>query len=88
MKINIINDEKENLLFELDNQTVAELLKVELSKNEDIELAAWKKEHPEKPVLFEVKTSGKYAKKEVLEALSKIDKDLDKLLEDFKKAIK
>lgn len=88
MEVKILKDEKENLIFELDNQTVAELLRVYLNTDDAVSLAAWKKTHPDKPVMFELRTKGKAAKKVLEDAVEAIAKESNKYLEDFKKAIK
>jgi DNA-directed RNA polymerase subunit L len=51
-------------------------------------LAAWKKEHPEKPVIFEIKTKGKTAKKALEDAVKAVEKDSDNVLDEFRKSIK
>ena len=88
MEVNILKDEKDNLIFELDNQTIAELLRVYLNNEDAVSLAAWKKIHPDKPVTFEIRTKGKSAKKVLEDAAEAIAKDSNKYLEDFKKALK
>lgn len=88
MKVQIIKEEKENLIVELDNQTVAELLRVYLNQDDAVSMAAWKREHPEKPVRLEIKTKGKSAKKVLEDAVSKTEKEIEKYLEEFKKSIK
>ena len=62
MEVKVLKDEKENLIVELDNQTVAELLRVYLNKEDAVTLAAWKREHPDKPVILEIRTKGTLAK--------------------------
>jgi DNA-directed RNA polymerase subunit L len=86
MEIKIINDEKNELIFSINNQTVAEVIRTYLNKDSSIKLAAWKKEHYSKPLIMKIKTEGKTAKKALSEAISKIQKDLDKYKEEFKKA--
>ncbi len=88
MEIKILKDEKDNLLVELENQTIAEILRVYLNEDESVVLAAWKREHSNKPVIFEIKTKGKAAKKALNDAASKIEKDTGKYLDEFKKAVK
>jgi DNA-directed RNA polymerase subunit L len=88
METKVLTDEKENLVIEMDNQTIAELLRVYLNKDENIVIAAWKRTHPNKPVIFEIKTKGKVAKKVLEEAVGAIEKDTSKVLDDFKKAVK
>ena len=86
MEVNIIKDEKDHIILETDNQTIAEIVRVYLNKDSSVELAVWKKEHPEKPVVFELKTSGKSAKKALADAISSVEKDTEKYLNEFKKA--
>ena len=88
MELKVLKDEKDNILVEMNNQTVAELLRVYLNKDDAVELAAWKRSHPEKPVILEVKTKGKSAKKALEDAVAKVEKELGKVLDEFKKAMK
>ncbi len=88
MEVKVIKNEKENLLVEVDNQTVAEILRVYLNEDDAVVMAAWKREHPNKPVIFEIKTKGKSAKKALEDAASAIEKETEKYLDEFKKAIK
>jgi len=88
MEIKILKDEKNNLKIEIDNQTIAELLRNYLNEDSSVELAAWKKENPDKPVIFEIITKGKTAKKALEDAVASAEKDADKILEEFKKAVK
>ena len=85
MEINILKSSKDELELEIENLTIAEILRVYLNKDSSVEFAAWKREHPtEKPVLA-VKTKGKTPKKAVADAVNLITKDLDKVEADFKK---
>ena len=86
MEVNIIKDEKDHLILETDNQTIAEIVRVYLNKDSSVELAVWKKEYHEKPAIFEIKTSGKSAKKALADAISAVEKDTEKYLNEFKKA--
>jgi DNA-directed RNA polymerase subunit L len=88
MEAKIVKDEKENLIIEMDNQTVAELLRIYLNKEDSVEFAAWKREHPDKPVIFEIKTKGKSARKALEDAADAIEKESEKYVEEFKKALK
>ena len=72
----------------MDNQTIAELLRVHLNEDEGVQMAAWKRDHPDKPVIFEIKTKGKTAKKALEDASAKIEKETEKILDEFKKAVK
>ena len=86
MEVKIIKDEKDNLIVEIDNQTIAEIVRVYLNKDPSVELAAWKRDHPETPVVLEIKTKGKAAKKALDDAVSAIEKEANKYLDEFKKA--
>lgn len=88
MEVKILKDEKDALVAELDNQTVAEILRVYLNEDSNVELAVWKREHPDKPVVLEIKTKGKTAKKALADAASQIEKDTEKYADEFKKALK
>ncbi len=85
MEINILKDSKDEMEIQLENLTMAELLRVYLNKDSAVSFSAWKRKHPtEKPILA-VKTKGKTPKKAVNEAVSAIIKDLDKVSGDFSK---
>ena len=86
MNINILKVEKEELEIEIDSITIAEILREYLNKDDDVKLAAWRREHPNKNPVLLVKTKGKTAKKAVVDAISQIEKESTKLLSDFKKS--
>lgn len=86
MKVNYLKDEKNEAEIEMDNQTVVEVLRVYLARDEQVSFVAWKKEHPNKNPVLKIKTSGKTARKAVSDAINQIEKELDKLESDFKKA--
>lgn len=88
MEVNILKDEKDNMIVEMDNQTVAELLRVYLNEDDSVQLAVWKREHPEKPVMLEIKTKGKSARKALEDAIKEVEKSTEKVLDEFKKALK
>lgn len=77
MNIEILEQDKNNLELKIDNITIAEILRVYLNK-QGIEFAAWRREHPTKPVIFKIKSSDKSMKKEISDAVSAIKKDLNK----------
>ena len=85
MELNILKNEKEEIEFEIESLTIAEILRVYLNKDSSVTFAAWKREHPTKKPILLVKTKGKTAKKAVDDAVSAITKDLDKVESDFKK---
>jgi len=86
MEIKILKDEKNDLEVQIDNQTITELVRVYLNEDNAVKLAAWRKEHYSKPLVLKVKTEDKTAKKALQDAISKIQKDLEKYAEEFKKA--
>lgn len=85
MEITILKNEKEEIKLEIENITLAEILKVYLNKDSSVNFAAWRREHPTKNPVLKVKTKGKTAKKAVNDAISAINKELDKVEADFKK---
>lgn len=85
MEINILKDDKNELEFEIDNQTVAEIVRVYLNKDDSVKIGAWKREHYSKPVTMKITTEGKTAKKALQDAIAKVQKDLEKYQDEFKK---
>jgi len=85
MNIKIRKSEKHELEIGVDNLTVVELLRTYLNKDDSVNFAAWKREHPSKPPILHIKTNGKGAKKALQDAISKIEKDTGKILAEFKK---
>ena len=86
MEIKIIKEEKNELEVKIDNQTVAELVRVYLNQDSSVKLGAWKKEHYSKPLILRIETEGKSAKKALQDAIAKAQKDLKAYAEEFKKA--
>ncbi len=86
MEIKILKDEKNELKLQMDNLTIVELLRVYLNQDDSVKFAAWRREHPSKPPILEIKTAGKTAKKALQDAINRIEKDTDKILAEFKKA--
>lgn len=86
MNIKYIKDEKNEAEIDIDNLTIAEILRAYLAEDESVSFVAWKKDHPSKNPLLKVKTAGKSARKAVSDAVSRIEKDADKLVEEIKKS--
>ena len=84
MEIKIIKEEKNLIEVEIENLTIAEILRVYLNKDSSVEFAAWRREHPTKNPILKVETKGKGVKKALNDAVKAIEKDLDKILKDFK----
>jgi len=78
MEIEILNQDKNLLEIKLDNPTIVEIFRVYLNR-QGVEFAAWRREHPTKPLVFRIQTSGKTPKKAISEAAIAIRKDLDKI---------
>ncbi len=85
MEINVLKSSKDEIEVELDSLTISEILRVYLNKDSSVTFAAWKRDHPTKKPSLIIKTKGKTAKKAVEDAVSEIEKDLEKVEADFKK---
>ena len=86
MKANFLKDEKNEAELELDNLTIAELLREYLSQDSGVSFVAWKREHPTKNAVLKIKTFGKTVRKAVSDAVSRIEKEADKLVDEVKKS--
>lgn len=85
MEINILKNSKDEIEVEIEDLTIAEILRVYLNQDSSVTFAAWKREHPTKKPVLKVNTKGKTAKKAIGDAVNSITKDLDKFEGDFKK---
>jgi DNA-directed RNA polymerase subunit L len=85
MEINVLKSDKDEIEFEIESLTLAEILRIYLNKDSAVTFAAWKREHPTKKPLMSVKTKGKAPKKAIDDAVSAITKDLDAIERDFGK---
>jgi DNA-directed RNA polymerase subunit L len=86
MEITILKDDKNDLEVQIDNQTIAELVRVYLNQDSAVKIGVWKKEHYSKPLVLKVVSEGKTAKKALQDAIAKAQKDLKGYSEEFKKA--
>ena len=86
MKVTYIKDEKNEADIDIDNLTIAEILRAYLSEDSGVSFVAWKREHPTKNPVLKVKTSGKTVRKAISDAVARIEKDADKLVEEVKKS--
>ena len=84
MEIKILNKEKNEIEFELDNLTLVEILRVYLNKDSAVNFAAWRREQITESPVMKVKTSGKDALKAVGDAVKLVVSDLEGLEKDFK----
>lgn len=78
MNIEITKAEKDEVELKIDNLTIAEVLRSYLYK-QGADFAAWRREHPSKPLIFKIKSSDKSVKKVVADTVSAIKKDCDKV---------
>ncbi len=88
MELKYILDEKNEAEIEMDNPTIAEIMRVELAKDDSVKFVAWKREQLESPCVLSIRTSGKTVRKALKDAAASIEKQLDKFLTDFKKSLK
>lgn len=79
MNIEVLKQEKNVMEIKLDNPTLAEILRVYLVEN-GADFAAWKREHPSKPVTLKIQTSSGTVAKAVADSVAALEKDCDKLL--------
>ena len=83
MDIKVVSDEKSSLDIELDNLTIAEVLRAYLNK-QNVKLAAWKREHPTKNPILHIEADN--PKKALKDAIAQIEKEIDGLVTSFKKS--
>lgn len=84
MEVNVLKSSEEEMEVELENVTLAEILRVYLNGDSGVTLAAWKREHPTKRPVLKIATKGKSPKEAVRDAVSSLTDELDKALSDFK----
>lgn len=86
MEVEVLENKGNILEIKIDDLTIAEVLRVYLHKDSSVEFAAWKREHPTKPIVLRIETKGKSPQKALEDAVSLIEKDAEKFLEEAKKA--
>ena len=86
MEVEVIESKGNVLEVQIDDLTIAEVLRVYLHKDSSVEFAAWKREHPTKPIVLRIETKGKTPKKALDDAVKLIEKDSETFLEEAKKA--
>ena len=82
MQITISQVDKQEAQLAIDNVTIAEILRVYLYQ-EGVEFAAWRREHPSRPVVMVVKHSGG-VQKVIKQAINALTKDCDALVKALK----
>jgi len=85
MIIKVLKNEKNHLEIEIDNLTVAELLRNTLWEDDSVTVASWKREHPTKNPVLIVTTEGKTAKKALTDCIERVEKLAEKVEEELKK---
>ncbi len=85
MEIKVLKSSKDEVEMQVENLTIAELLRVYLNKDPAVTFAAWKREHPSEKPIIKITTKGKSIKKAVNDAVTSVTKDLEKIEKDFKK---
>ncbi len=83
MEMKILRSSKDEIEVQVENLTIAELLRVYFNKDPSVTFAAWKREHPSEKTILNVKVKGKTVKKAFNDAIAAITKDLDKIEKDF-----
>lgn len=84
MELKVISSGKDEIEVQIENITLAELLRVYLNGDSSVTFVAWKREHPSEKPILKVKTKGKTVKKALSDAANAATKDLDKFEKDFK----
>jgi len=85
MEIKILSNSKEDMEVEIEDMTIAEILRTYLNNDSAVTFVAWKREHYTKNPVLALKTKGKTPTKAINDAVSAITKELDKIASDFKK---
>lgn len=85
MKINFLLVEKEKIEVEIDNLTIAELLRDMLWEQEGVILAVWKRDHPSKNPIIVLETKGKDAKKILISTIEQIQELNSEMISQIKK---
>lgn len=84
MEIKFLKNTKNEVEVQIQDLTLAEILRVYLNNEPEVTFVAWKREHmTEKPIL-KIKTRDKDVKVIVKSAIETITKDLDDVLGNFK----
>jgi|TARA_B100001971_G_scaffold200044_1_gene211285 DNA-directed RNA polymerase subunit L len=84
MEVKILKEDKTSMDIEISSLTIAEVLRNYLNK-EGAKLAAWRREHPTKNPVLHIESDN--PKKLLKKAISEIEKETDKVVEEFKKLI-
>jgi len=82
MEVKILKDEKDVLEVEINNVTVAEVIRVYLNEK-GAKLAVWSRDHPTSNPILHIE--GEKPKKLLKDSIAVLDKDIDSVVNEFKK---
>lgn len=82
MEVKVLNEEKGSLDIEIGSLTVAEVLRVYANQN-GAKFAAWKRDHPTKNPILHIEADN--PKKVLKDTISSLNKEIDSVVNDFKK---
>lgn len=74
MEIKVAKDDKHDVELLVNSVTVSEILRVYLYKS-GVDFAAWRREHPSKPLVFKIASKDSTVSKVVGSAVNSIKKD-------------
>jgi DNA-directed RNA polymerase subunit L len=83
VEIKILKEAKGEMDLEIDSLTLVELLRAYLNQ-EGADLAVWKRDHPSKNPVLHIEADN--PKKLIQKAIATVEKELDKIQDEFKKA--
>ncbi|MBS3072731.1 hypothetical protein J4477_02770 [Candidatus Pacearchaeota archaeon] len=86
MAIKVLTEDKNVIEVQIDNLTATEIIREYLNKDKSVEFAAWKRSHPNNPMVLRVQTKGKTPSKAIQDAIDAISKDADNIASEVKKA--
>jgi len=84
MHVEILSKDKNSVDFNIDNVTISEVMRVYLQE-QGVQFAAWRREHPSKPLNFKIIAGEQSLSKCISGAGEAIIEDCDKILAVVKK---
>lgn len=84
MQINVLSQDKHSAQIQLDNVTVAEIVRVYAYKV-GAEFVAWRREHPSKPIVLLIKGGDKSVSKILADIANLVGKDSNSIVQSIKK---
>lgn len=83
MEVKFLKKEKNEIEVELEDLTLAEVLRVYLNKDNNVEFVAWRREHPTDNPVLDVKTNSGTPQNAVDKAIKTITKELESFEKDI-----